>query len=119
MWSTLLRGETWHGELTNRRKDGSEYIHSTNIAPVIDSNGKTTHYIAIEEDISERKMNEERISYLANFDALTGLPNRIQMDDHMRYTMSLAKRNEDIFAVMFLDLDHFKNINDYSWPQYR
>ena len=112
MWSSLLRGETWHGELTNRRKDGSEYIHSTNISPVIDSNGRTTHYIAIEEDISERKMNEERISYLANFDALTGLPNRIQMDDHMRYTMSLAKRNKNIFAIMFLDLDHFKNIND-------
>lgn len=112
MWATLLSGQTWHGELTNRKKDGTEYIHSTNISPVIDTNGTTTHYIAIEEDISERKMNEERISYLANFDALTGLPNRVQMDDHMRYTLSLAKRNKGIFAVMFLDLDHFKNIND-------
>lgn len=112
MWEFLIRGETWHGELTNRKKDGTKYVHSTNIAPVIDSNGRTTHYIAIEEDISERKRNEERISYLANFDSLTGLPNRIQMDNHLRHTLSLAKRNEGKFAVIFLDLDHFKNIND-------
>ncbi|MFA6189706.1 MAG: EAL domain-containing protein [Sulfuricurvum sp.] len=112
MWAHLTRGETWHGELTNRRKDGTEYIHSTNIAPVIDSDGRTTHYIAIEEDISERKINEERINYLANFDSLTGLPNRVQMDDHLHYTLSLAKRNEENFTLMFLDLDHFKDIND-------
>lgn len=112
MWACLASGQAWHGELTNRRKDGTEYIDSINIAPVIDSGGRTTHYIAIEDDISEQKRNKERISYLANFDSLTGLPNRIQMDDHMRYTLSFAKRNEEIFAVMFLDLDHFKNIND-------
>ncbi|OYZ66568.1 MAG: diguanylate cyclase, partial [Sulfuricurvum sp. 24-42-5] len=112
MWTCLTGGETWHGELTNRRKDGSEYIHSSNIAPVVDSDGRTSHYIAIEEDITERKRNEARIRYLANYDALTGLPNRRQMDDHLNYTMSLAKRNEGYFAVMFLDLDHFKNIND-------
>lgn len=112
MWLTLNRGETWHGELTNRKKDGTEYIHSTNIAPVVDGNGRTTHYIAIEEDISERIRNEEHIRYLANYDPLTGLPNRRQMDDHLNYTLSLAKRNEGHFAVMFLDLDHFKNIND-------
>lgn len=112
MWACLASGQAWHGELTNRRKDGTEYIDSINIAPVINSGGRTTHYIAIEDDISEQKRNKERISYLANFDSLTGLPNRIQMDDHMRYTLSFAKRNEEIFAVMFLDLDHFKNIND-------
>lgn len=112
MWASLTQGKVWHGELTNRRKDGTEYIHSSNIAPVIDSNGRITHYIAIEEDISERKKNEERISYLANFDALTGLPNRSKMDDHLHYTLTLTKRHEGNFSIMFLDLDHFKDIND-------
>lgn len=112
MWTTLIQGQTWNGELINRRKDGSEYTHSSNIAPVFDSHGTITHYIAIEEDISERKNNEERIQYLANFDALTGLPNRIKMDDHLHYTLSLAKRHDESFSILFLDLDHFKDIND-------
>lgn len=112
MWSALVRNEKWQGEFINKRKDGSEYIYSINVAPVIDSNGRTTHYIAIEEDISEQKQAQERIHYLANFDVLTGLPNRMQMDDHLTYTLSLAKRNNGQFALLFLDLDHFKDIND-------
>lgn len=112
MWISLIQGNAWNGELINRRKDGSEYVNSTNITPVLDSDGKTTHYIAMEEDISERKESEERISYLANFDALTGLPNRVKMDDHLRYTLSLAKRHQGSFALLFLDLDNFKDIND-------
>lgn len=112
MWISLIQGNAWNGELINRRKDGSEYVNSTNITPVLDSDGKTTHYIAMEEDISQRKESEERISYLANFDALTGLPNRIKMDDHLRYTLSLTKRHQGSFALLFLDLDNFKDIND-------
>ncbi|HEX5670159.1 MAG TPA: EAL domain-containing protein, partial [Sulfuricurvum sp.] len=112
MWAALVRQEKWQGEFINKRKDGTNYIYSINVAPVINKEGRTTHYIAIEEDISEQKKTQERIHYLANFDALTGLPNRIQMDEHLRYTLSLAKRNPATFALMFLDLDHFKNIND-------
>ena len=112
MWMSLAQGDAWNGELVNRRKDGSEYVNYTHITPVLDSDGKTTHYVAIEEDITERKRSEERINYLANFDVLTGLPNRPKMDDHLRYTLSLAKRHEGNFAILFLDLDHFKDIND-------
>ncbi|HEX5623541.1 MAG TPA: EAL domain-containing protein [Sulfuricurvum sp.] len=112
MWATLVRGEKWQGEFINQRKDGSHYVYSINVAPVIDSDGQTTHYVAIEEDISEQKRTQEHIHYLANYDTLTGLPNRIQMDDHLNYTLTLAKRNNGHFAVMFLDLDHFKDIND-------
>ncbi len=112
MWTALVNQQKWQGEFINKRKDGSEYIYSINIAPVIDESGKTTHYIAIEEDISEQKQTQEKIHYLANFDVLTGLPNRIQMNELLNYTLSLAKRNEGKFAIMFLDLDHFKDIND-------
>lgn len=112
MWEHLTRGENWQGEFINRRKDGTEYIEFIHIAPVRQNDGKITHYIAIKEDISQRKQAEERIHYLVNFDPLTGLPNRLQMDDHLQYTLSLAKRNDGFFAVLFLDLDHFKNIND-------
>lgn len=112
MWDHLTRGENWQGEFINRRKDGTEYIEFIHIAPVRQKDGKITHYIAIKEDISERRKAEEHIHYLVNFDPLTGLPNRIQMDDHLQYTLNLAKRNDGIFAVLFLDLDHFKNIND-------
>lgn len=112
MWAALVNQQKWQGEFINKRKDGSEYIYSINIAPVIDPNGKTTHYIAIEEDISEKKQTQERIHYLANFDVLTGLPNRVQMNELLNFTLSLAKRNGGKFAIMFLDLDHFKDIND-------
>ncbi|MDP2077051.1 MAG: EAL domain-containing protein [Sulfuricurvum sp.] len=112
MWDALVRQEKWQGEFINKRKDGTNYIYSINIAPVLDKEGKTTHYIAIEEDISEQKKTQEKIHYLANFDPLTALPNRMQMDDHLQYTLNLAKRNEGSFALIFLDLDHFKSIND-------
>lgn len=112
MWTALSRQKKWQGEFINKRKDGTNYIYSINVAPVIDHTGKTTHYIAIEEDISEQKKTQEKIHYLANYDVLTGLPNRIQMDDHLQYILNLAKRNEGNFAILFLDLDHFKSIND-------
>lgn len=112
MWEHLTRGQNWQGEFINRRKNGTEYIEFIHIAPVRQKDGKITHYMAIKEDISERKQAEARIHYLVNFDPLTGLPNRLQMDDHLHYTLSLAKRNDGYFALMFLDLDHFKNIND-------
>lgn len=112
MWEALMRQEKWQGEFINKRKNGIDYTYSINIAPVLDKKGKTTHYIAIEEDISEQKRTQEKIHYLANFDPLTALPNRMQMENHLQYTLNLAKRNEGKFALFFLDLDHFKSIND-------
>lgn len=69
-------------------------------------------FIVLSRDVTERKFAEERIMYLANFDVLTGLPNRAQLDDHLKYAISLAKRSNEHLAVMFIDLDHFKDIND-------
>jgi diguanylate cyclase (GGDEF)-like protein/PAS domain S-box-containing protein len=112
MWSLLSRGEIWRGELTNRRKDGSEYIESTLIAPVTQADGKITNYLAIQEDVTDKKKAEERIESLAHFDQLTGLPNRTLLNDRFKYALSLAQRSGEQLAVMHLDLDHFKNIND-------
>lgn len=112
LWGKLLKGENWQGEFINRKNDGTEYIENLNISPIRNTNGEVTHYIAIKEDITEKKSNEERIKYLAHFDSLTGLPNRAQLNDHLKYVLGLAKRNNGRFAVIFLDLDRFKQIND-------
>lgn len=112
MWAYITHGKTWHGELINKRKDGSEYIELARISPIFKSDGTITHYMAIKEDITEKKQAEQHLQYLANFDSLTGLPNRRQLENRIDYALKLAKRDNRAVAVMFLDLDHFKNIND-------
>ncbi|HQT25032.1 MAG TPA: diguanylate cyclase, partial [Burkholderiales bacterium] len=112
MWDALAKVGHWRGELWNRRKDGMIVPHSYSISSVKDKDGKTINYVAIFSDISERKAAEERIEQLAHFDQLTGLPNRVMLQDHFRHALSMAHRNDEKLAVMFFDLDHFKNIND-------
>ena len=98
--------------MVNRRKDGSEYIEWALISPVRQANGKITHYLAVKENITDKKFAEERIKQLAYFDQLTGLPNRSLLIDRFNYALSLAQRSGEQLAVMFLDLDRFKDIND-------
>jgi len=112
MWEHLTRGETWHGELINQNKSGREFSESITISPIRQHDGKITNYLAIKHDISERKLAEERIEKLAHFDQLTGLPNRSLTIEHFNHARSSAQRNNKPLAVLFLDLDHFKNIND-------
>lgn len=112
IWSHLDNGESWSGELVNRRKDGSNFTELATISPVRESSGKVTNYLAVKHDITEQKKAEERIEKLANFDHLTGLPNRIMLKNHFEYASVLARRKGLHLALMFLDLDHFKNIND-------
>ncbi len=112
MWTHLKHGNIWQGELTNRRKDQSIYVESAIISPVKQADGKITNYVAIKEDITEKKKAAAKIDYLAHFDQLTGLPNRILLNDRVTYLLDIAQRNNEPFTVMFLDLDHFKNIND-------
>jgi diguanylate cyclase (GGDEF)-like protein/PAS domain S-box-containing protein len=112
MWDKLKHGENWQGELINRSASGREYVELAHISPVIDANGKVTHFLSIQEDITEKKRTEERIQYLAHYDVLTGLPNRILLEEHARMALSSAKRTTQSLAVVFFDLDHFKNIND-------
>ena len=112
MWQHLTEGKVWRGELINRRKDGGEYIEDAMISPVRQADGQITHYLAIKENITEKKSAEARIERLAHFDQLTGLPNRSKLVERFKYAASLAKRRGEGLAVRFLDLDHFKDLND-------
>lgn len=112
MWAHLARGESWHGEFINRRKNGSEHVDLVHISPVREADGCITHYLAIEEDITDRKNAQAHIKYLAHYDVLTGLPNRVLLDERAHDALQAAEKNRDALAVMFIDLDHFKNIND-------
>ncbi len=112
MWAELAASGQWNGEVWNRRKDGVLYPEWLSIAAVRDEQGEATHYIGVFTDISERKQSEERIRHLAHHDALTGLPNRILLEDRIKQAILKSRRSELPTAVIFIDLDRFKNIND-------
>jgi diguanylate cyclase (GGDEF)-like protein/PAS domain S-box-containing protein len=112
MWSSLNEQGTWSGELWDRRKTGEIYPKWLSIAAVRNANGKATHYIGSFSDISERKVAETRIHFMANHDALTQLPNRMNLHERLAQVVNLAKRNDTKAALMMIDLDHFKVIND-------
>lgn len=112
MWETILAGRVWSGELINRRKDGSLYAEALTISPVTDSNGRIQHFVAIKQDISERKANEERVQHLAHHDQLTDLPNRSLLSDRLFQALAQARRDRGTVALMFVDLDRFKPVND-------
>jgi len=112
MWSQLGRGEPWHGELLNRKKSGELFWENTAIAPITDESGMVINYVAFKEDVTLRKEEEERVWHQANFDTLTGLPNRNHFLDQLRYHVGEAQRYHRKFALMFLDLDGFKQVND-------
>jgi diguanylate cyclase (GGDEF)-like protein/PAS domain S-box-containing protein len=112
LWRTIRNGETWQGEISNVSKNGQEFIQFTTISPIRQSNGVISNYIAIGEDITGRKKGEERIFELAYFDQLTGLPNRTLLLDRLNQVIALSSRSGIFGALLFIDLDHFKNIND-------
>lgn len=112
MWATILAGRVWSGELVNRRRDGTLYDEALTIAPVTDSNGRIQHFVAVKQDISERKASEERVQYLAHHDQLTDLPNRVLLSDRLFQALAQARRDRCTLALMFLDLDNFKPVND-------
>ena len=112
MWSELIDNGHWQGEIWNRRKDGGIYPEWLSIAAVRDGKGATTHYIAVFTDISERKQSEARIHHLAHHDVLTGLPNRLLLEDRISQAMLMSRRSTRPMALVFIDLDRFKNIND-------
>lgn len=112
LWGSLNEHGRWQGEVWNRRKNGELYPEWLSIAVVKDSAGQVHHNVAIFTDITQRKKDEERIRYQANFDALTGLPNRNLFMDRLWQTLAVARREETHVALMFIDLDRFKLIND-------
>ncbi|MDO8351138.1 MAG: EAL domain-containing protein [Gallionella sp.] len=111
-WQSLNSQDMWRGEIWNKRKNGEVFPEWVTISVLRDEQSRISHYVAVYLDITERKQEEERINYLANYDVLTGLPNRYLLSDRLEQALSSAQRNQARIAVMFIDLDHFKNIND-------
>ena len=112
LWDKLTHGQIWTGEFINRHKNGEVYWAGSQIAPVKDSAGLVTHYVALCSDISDRKAMEQKIRQLAFYDALTGLPNRRLLADRLSQGLATSKRSGCCGALMFLDLDNFKPLND-------
>ena len=112
MWEVLSAHGQWRGEIWNRRKDGEIYPEWLTISAVRDDGGRTTHYVAVFTDISVLKRSQEHLEFLARHDALTGLPNRLMLKDRLQQALAKARRRHGTVALLFLDLDGFKGIND-------
>lgn len=112
LWLAISVGKSWRGEFQNKKKNGEVYWELAHIAPVFSDNGEILHYLAVKEDITQSKKQEERILHQAHFDALTDLPNRFLSLDRLSQLINEARRQKDKVAVLFVDLDDFKKIND-------
>lgn len=112
LWDGLGRHGQWQGELWNRRKNGEIYPEWLTISSVRDSRGVATHYVAVFSDITVVKESQEALRFLAHHDPLTGLPNRILLRDRLEHAVQRAQREDLGVAVLFVDLDRFKQIND-------
>ncbi len=111
LWSTILAGKVWRGEIVNRRRDGSLYNEEMTITPVYGSSREINHFIVIKQDITERKRFEEQLQYLATHDSLTNIPNRYYMEEVLKRAVAKARRGKKS-ALVFIDLDNFKLVND-------
>jgi diguanylate cyclase (GGDEF)-like protein/PAS domain S-box-containing protein len=109
---TISRGESYNNIIINRRKDGSLFYEEITITPIKDEKGTITHYVATGKDITERMRDQERLQHMAHHDALTDLPNRNLFLDRLQQALNRARWHQRLVAVMFLDLDRFKYIND-------
>ncbi len=112
MWKDILETGQWHGEIWSINKDGHAYPEWLSISTVKNTANDIINYIAMHSDMTEYKAAEEKIKYLAHFDSLTKLPNRTLLHDRAHVALANAKRNKTKLALLFIDLDRFKNIND-------
>lgn len=112
IWEALLRGEVYRNVIVNRRKDGRLYHEAVTITPLTDTQGKVTHFISSGKDMSESIQAQERLHHLAHHDALTGLPNRVLFVERLKHALQRANHRKRAVAVMFLDMDRFKMVND-------
>ena len=112
LYHKITNGHVWRGEVCNKAKNGSLYWVDTTIVPQLGSDGKPVAYMAIRVDITARKLAEEKISYMANHDALTGVGNRALLYEKLGEVLARLRRHQETFTVLLLDLDGFKHIND-------
>jgi len=112
LWDTILSGKVWRGELYNKRKNGENYWERVTIKPLKDKLGEITNFLATKEDVTDRKNYEDKLLFQANYDQLTTLPNRVLAMDRLKQSLNASHRNDEVVAILVIDLDHFKNIND-------
>jgi len=112
IWRTISSAGSWQGELWNRRKNGEEYPCWTTITAIQNDSGKVTNYVGVHTDISAQKRVEDEIRQLAFYDSLTGLPNRRLLMDRLHQAVAQSSRSGRKGALMFIDLDNFKTLND-------
>lgn len=112
MYKTVLGAGQWSGEIWNRRKSGEIYPQWQSIRTIKDNYGRITHYVAVFSDITVIKHSAQEIAHLAHYDALTGLPNRLLFIDRAEQALTHARRSKHCCALLLIDLDHFKHIND-------
>lgn len=102
----------WSGEIWQKRKDQGEFLSFIAVSEVLDGNAHRSHFVAVVSDITDRKRIEQELIHLANYDSLTGLPSRPLLIEKLSKAIIHARRNQNRVAILFLDLDNFKNIND-------
>ena len=112
LWRQLIDKGHWVGEVWNRRKNGEHYAEMKTISAVRDEQGVTRQYVALFSDITEIKEHEQQLHFNAHHDALTGLPNRVLLADRLHQAMAQSRRRGQQLAVIYLDLDGFKEVND-------
>jgi diguanylate cyclase (GGDEF)-like protein/PAS domain S-box-containing protein len=111
-WEAMRAGTTWHGDVVNACRDGTLLTVSLTATPLRNAEEQVSHYVCILEDITQRRSEEERVKHAAQFDLLTDLPNRSLFFDRLGQALSHGRRNDWTGALLFLDLDHFKQVND-------
>ncbi len=112
LWQAIKEDKSWKGEVINRKKNGDKFWQSMSIAPIHDTEGKVSHYISLKSDISKQKEAESQLRYQAEHDLLTGLPNRAVLLTEMSKAITAARQHNSMSAVLFMDLDNFKDVND-------
>lgn len=112
MWASLKTSGYWRGEVWNRRKSGELYLELLTITAITDEDGINQHYAGLFSDITHMRENEDKIRHLAYYDILTRLPNRRLLEDRIKLAVSHAHREKQQLAILFIDLDHFKQVND-------
>jgi diguanylate cyclase (GGDEF)-like protein/PAS domain S-box-containing protein len=112
MWQSLTDKGLWYGELWNRHKNGELFLVTSTISAVRDSSGQVTHYVSLFSDITEQQAQQQQLDHMAHFDVLTGLPNRLLLEDRLQQAMLQSPQRHTAVAVVMLDLDGFKAVND-------
>lgn len=112
MWASIHATGSWRGEVWNRKKNGEVYPEWLSISSIRDESGRIEYYIGLFYDITKQKSSEEHLIFLAHFDALTGLPNRVLFLEEFKETLQMAERKRCQMALLFIDLDDLKLVND-------